>query len=90
MLSLDIWNASNREALMSVVQDCGSVSSSGSGQHREKWGRILVSIVWFGSSLMLAVLIPDIGQVIQILGSLAAVFIFVFPGKQNKLLNLIL
>ena len=37
--------------------------------------------VWFAASLVLAVLIPDIGQVIQILGSLAAVFIFVFPGN---------
>lgn len=69
-----------REALMSLGQDCGSAPSGSSGQQREKWGRILISILWFGSSLILAVLIPDIGQVIQILGSLAAVFIFVFPG----------
>lgn len=73
---------SNREALMSVVHDFGSASSVVTGQHREKWGRILIAITWFTCSLMLAVLIPDIGQVIQILGSLAAVFIFVFPGKQ--------
>lgn len=66
---------------MSLGQDCGSAPSGSSGQQREKWGRILISILWFGSSLILAVLIPDIGQVIQILGSLAAVFIFVFPGK---------
>ncbi|EFX88038.1 hypothetical protein DAPPUDRAFT_305508 [Daphnia pulex] len=69
-----------REALMSVVHDCGSASSVVTGQHREKWGRILIAITWFTCSLMLAVFIPDIGQVIQILGSLAAVFIFVFPG----------
>ncbi|XP_046636826.1 putative sodium-coupled neutral amino acid transporter 7 isoform X2 [Daphnia pulicaria] len=69
-----------REALMSVAHDCGSASSVVTGQHREKWGRILIAITWFTCSLMLAVLIPDIGQVIQILGSLAAVFIFVFPG----------
>lgn len=64
---------------MSLMQDCGTSTSN--NQQREKWGRILISILWFGSSLMLAVLIPDIGEVIQVLGSLAAVFIFVFPGK---------
>ena len=66
---------------MSLVQDCGSSSPGVSTQQREKWGRIFISIVWFTTSLILAVLIPDIGQVIQVLGSLAAVFIFVFPGE---------
>uniref|UniRef100_A0A1I8FIX7 Aa_trans domain-containing protein n=1 Tax=Macrostomum lignano TaxID=282301 RepID=A0A1I8FIX7_9PLAT len=31
-------------------------------------------------TLLLAVLIPNIGDVISLLGSLAAVFIFIFPG----------
>merc|ERR1712029_315194 len=36
--------------------------------------------LWFVASLILAIKIPNIGQVIKLLGSLAAVFIFVFPG----------
>lgn len=36
--------------------------------------------LWFSASLILAIKIPNIGQVIKLLGSLAAVFIFVFPG----------
>ena len=36
--------------------------------------------LWFSASLILAIKIPNIGQVIKLLGSLAAIFIFVFPG----------
>ncbi len=35
---------------------------------------------WFAASLAAALLVPNIGQVIQQLGSLAAVFILVLPG----------
>jgi len=65
-----------REALTSLLQGCYNSSHP----HREKLGRIFISIIWFAASLVLAILIPDIGQVIRILGSLAAIFIFVFPG----------
>ncbi|XP_064640585.1 sodium-coupled neutral amino acid transporter 7-like isoform X2 [Lineus longissimus] len=46
----------------------------------EKSRRVLVTLVWFVTSLVLAVFIPNIGAVISVLGGLAAVFIFVFPG----------
>uniref|UniRef100_A0A1I8GWZ8 Aa_trans domain-containing protein n=2 Tax=Macrostomum lignano TaxID=282301 RepID=A0A1I8GWZ8_9PLAT len=46
----------------------------------ERVRRFGVTIVWFGLTLLLAVLIPNIGDVISLLGSLAAVFIFIFPG----------
>ena len=39
-----------------------------------------VTVFWFGSTLFLAVVVPQIGVVIKVLGALAAVFIFVFPG----------
>ena len=39
-----------------------------------------IATVWFALSLALAVLIPNIGDVIRMLGSLAAVFIFLLPG----------
>jgi sodium-coupled neutral amino acid transporter 7/8 len=50
-------------------------------QRNEKRRRIILTIVWFVASLLLAVFVPDIGKVISLLGSLAAVFIFVFPGR---------
>jgi len=42
--------------------------------------RHVIALTWFAASLALAVAVPDIGVVIQQLGSLAAVFIFVLPG----------
>ncbi|XP_061196887.1 sodium-coupled neutral amino acid transporter 7-like [Saccostrea echinata] len=42
--------------------------------------RITVTIIWFVLTLALAVFIPNIGVVIQILGAFAAIFIFIFPG----------
>ncbi|XP_067001609.2 sodium-coupled neutral amino acid transporter 7 [Anabrus simplex] len=46
----------------------------------EKRRRIIIATLWFLLSLVLAIVSPDIGVVIDILGSLAAIFIFVFPG----------
>ncbi|XP_074645499.1 sodium-coupled neutral amino acid transporter 7-like isoform X2 [Tubulanus polymorphus] len=46
----------------------------------EKRRRIVQTTIWFLSSLALAVFIPNIGVVISLLGSLAALFIFLFPG----------
>lgn len=49
-----------------------------------------VSLFWFVSSLVIAILVPDISPVINLLGSLSAIFIFVLPGVclfQNVLLN---
>jgi len=43
--------------------------------------RVIVAAVWYCATLIIAVLVPDIGTVIDVLGSLAAVFIFIFPGK---------
>lgn len=42
--------------------------------------RVSVTIIWFVLTLALAVFIPNIGVVIQILGAFAAIFIFIFPG----------
>jgi sodium-coupled neutral amino acid transporter 7/8 len=43
--------------------------------------RVTVTIIWFALTLALAVFIPNIGVVIQILGAFSAIFIFIFPGK---------
>ena len=40
----------------------------------------MVVTVWFFLSLILALVIPNIGDVIKITGSLAMVFTFIFPG----------
>lgn len=46
----------------------------------ERPRRIIVTVVWFIASLAMAIFIPNIAVVIQILGAFAAIFIFVFPG----------
>ena len=51
-----------REALMSILLNSCFFSHS----RGEKWGRNIISFVWFVASLVLAVLIPDIGQIIQV------------------------
>ena len=50
-------------------------------QMTEKVRRIVISSAWFLLTVTIAVFIPNIGVAIQLLGSLAAVFIFVFPGN---------
>lgn len=47
---------------------------------QERLRRIITTLVWFTATLALAVFIPNIGVVIELLGAFAAVFIFVFPG----------
>ncbi|XP_054278651.1 sodium-coupled neutral amino acid transporter 7-like [Macrosteles quadrilineatus] len=47
---------------------------------KEKLRRIVISSVWLIATILLAVVAPGIGIVIDALGSLAAVFIFIFPG----------
>merc|ERR1711976_967403 len=42
--------------------------------------RIIIVLIWFVLSLLCAILVPNIGEVISYLGCLAAFFIFVFPG----------
>lgn len=52
--------------------------------------RVIVTLVWFLSSLVIAILVPDISPVINLLGALSAMFIFVLPGiclLQNILLR---
>jgi len=46
----------------------------------EKCRRSWIASVWFFSTIVFAVFLPNIGVVIKLLGSLAAVFVFIFPG----------
>ncbi|XP_071642760.1 sodium-coupled neutral amino acid transporter 7 [Temnothorax longispinosus] len=42
--------------------------------------RVMVTLTWFVLSLVIAILVPDISPVINLLGSLSAMFIFMLPG----------
>lgn len=50
----------------------------------ERFRRITITIVWFISTLSLAVCTPNIGIVLELLGSLASCNVFIFPGKPCK------
>jgi sodium-coupled neutral amino acid transporter 7/8 len=66
-----------REGISSLVKDlCISEDSS----TKEMLRRGSIATIWFILSIILAIEIPDISLVINMLGSLAAVFIFIFPG----------
>ncbi|KAL3860332.1 hypothetical protein ACJMK2_010471 [Sinanodonta woodiana] len=54
----------------------------------EKLRHIVITIVWFIATIILASFIPNIEVVIQLLGTLAATFIFIFPGMCLLVTNL--
>lgn len=52
--------------------------------------RAVISVVWITLTLVVAIAVPDISPVINMMGSLSAAFIFVFPGVcllQNTLIK---
>jgi len=52
--------------------------------------RVIITLIWFILSLVIAILVPDISPIINLLGSLSAMFIFILPGiclLQNVLLR---
>ncbi|KAM9063820.1 putative sodium-coupled neutral amino acid transporter 8 isoform X2 [Sarcophilus harrisii] len=69
----------------SVIQDCWLSCSSiwgcgGSADPSGTWVRMLLTGLWVAATLLLALFVPDIGEVIMITGSISAFFIFIFPG----------
>lgn len=42
--------------------------------------RNIITTVWFVSTVLLAALVPDISATLQLLGSMASINVFVFPG----------
>lgn len=46
----------------------------------EKLRRIVITTIWFFSTVALAVFAPDISMTLQLLGSMASINVFVFPG----------
>ena len=49
--------------------------------------RIVQTLLWFTSALIISVYVTDIQDAIALIGGLAALFIFFFPGKQIALLQ---
>lgn len=47
----------------------------------ERTRRYICASIWFGTSLMLALVTDGIGIVIKYLGSVASANIFIYPGK---------
>ena len=43
--------------------------------------RIVQTLVWFSLALIISVYVTDIQYAIALIGGLAALFIFFFPGK---------
>lgn len=66
-----------REGISTLVKDLFIKEDS---PKKELIRRYIIATIWFILSVILAIEIPNITEVINILGSLAAIFIFVFPG----------
>ena len=46
----------------------------------ERKRRIIQTLIWFGLSLIIALFVTDIAKAVALIGGLAALFIFFFPG----------
>jgi len=66
-----------REGISCLVKDIFIKEDT---PRKELIRRYVIATTWFVLSVVLAIEIPNITEVINILGSLAAIFIFVFPG----------
>jgi len=75
-----IFVIGNRVAIDSLLPDISGQTAT-DVHVMERRRRIIVTLIWFIISLLFALFIPDIGVVISLLGGLAAIFIFVFPGQ---------
>lgn len=46
----------------------------------ERQSRVALTITWMAATLAIALFVPDIGKVIELIGGISAFFIFIFPG----------
>ncbi|NXX50673.1 S38A6 protein, partial [Tricholaema leucomelas] len=71
----------------SVVRDVWAVPKRGAAavpEARERWSRVALTVAWMGTTLVIALFVPDIGKVIELIGGISAFFIFIFPGKREQ------
>ncbi|XP_070563292.1 sodium-coupled neutral amino acid transporter 7-like [Ptychodera flava] len=68
-----------RAALQGLFKDCGGMMSY-IVVYREKYFRITITLLWFTTTLLAALFIPNIMMIISVVGAFAAAFILFFPG----------
>ncbi|KAL7405570.1 hypothetical protein ABVT39_003282 [Epinephelus coioides] len=42
--------------------------------------RVVLTVIWITITLLIAMFVPDMGEVISVIGGISAFFIFIFPG----------
>ncbi|MGH0172894.1 UNVERIFIED_CONTAM: hypothetical protein FKN15_064356 [Acipenser sinensis] len=52
-------------------------------QSFEKWVRISLTVAWILVTLIIALFVPDISEVISVIGGISAFFIFIFPDDDD-------
>ncbi|NXX98681.1 AVT2 protein, partial [Centropus bengalensis] len=70
-----------------VVRDVWVTPKSGAAavpEARERRSRVALTVAWMATTLAIALFVPDIGKVIELIGGISAFFIFIFPGKSEQ------
>ncbi|XP_064884977.1 solute carrier family 38 member 8 isoform X3 [Columba livia] len=49
-------------------------------EEHEQRSRVVLTVTWMATTLAIALFVPDIGKVIELIGGISAFFIFIFPG----------
>ncbi|XP_054056426.1 putative sodium-coupled neutral amino acid transporter 8 [Rissa tridactyla] len=62
---------------MWVTPKCGAVAVP---EAHEQRSRVALTVAWMATTLVIALFVPDIGKVIELIGGISAFFIFIFPG----------
>ncbi|XP_053935069.1 putative sodium-coupled neutral amino acid transporter 8 isoform X5 [Cuculus canorus] len=63
---------------MWVTPKCGAAAVP---EAHEQRSRVALTVTWMATTLAIALFVPDIGKVIELIGGISAFFIFIFPGK---------
>lgn len=45
--------------------------------------RVILTVLWVAVTLLIAIYVPDMSEVISVIGGISAFFIFIFPGKRR-------
>ncbi|XP_061200071.1 solute carrier family 38 member 8 isoform X1 [Neopsephotus bourkii] len=67
----------------SVVRDVWVTPKHGAmavAEAQEQRSRVALTVTWMATTLTIAIFVPDIGKVIELIGGISAFFIFIFPG----------
>ncbi|NWR64107.1 AVT2 protein, partial [Bucorvus abyssinicus] len=71
----------------SVVRDMWATPKCGATavpEVHERRSRVALTVAWMAATLAIALFVPDIGKVIELIGGISAFFIFIFPGKRAR------